>query len=217
MGINNDKIINFSFASLRKLMEVVKIKKIKNHSKFDEWFSYNYKINEDESEFLEKLVNRHELDLSSYSEQKLTIRFIAPILNRIDFHFDDVKDWYSSEISCKLNGFLLKGKPYLIVAKGIDFPEKPYFFLQEYKKSVNPYGNPEYQVLAEMLAAITLNKSNKIYGSFVIGQYWKFVILEKLENGSYEYFISHSFDALKFSEIKKIYINLQKIKFLFCR
>ena len=64
-----------------------------------------------------------------------------------------------------------------------------------------------------MLATLALNNTNTIRGSYVIGQIWKFVILEKLENGDYEYFVSKSFDCLDFDNLKQIYINLQAVKY----
>ncbi|OQX97436.1 MAG: hypothetical protein B6I24_08820 [Bacteroidetes bacterium 4572_128] len=212
-----EKIITFRNASIESLMKIVNIKKLINYSKFNEWFSFNYKISKEEENFIKKHIELNELYLPFYNEQKLSIRFIGPILNKINFNFDNILDWYGSEISCKLNGFLLKGKPDFIVAGGISFPEKPYFFMQEYKKSITPKENPEYSLLAEMLCAIVLNKTNKIIASFVIGQYWKFVILEKLENGNYEYFVSYSFDSLKIKDLEQIYKNLQAVKFLYCK
>ncbi len=211
------EIISFGFINLKKLNKIVNIQRVINDKKFDEWFNYNYKISEEENKFLKYLINSRKLYLPYYNEQKLSMKFIAPILNKVDFCFANIQDWYSSEISCELNGFLLKGKPYLMVATGIETPEKPYFFLQEYKKSINSKGNPEFQVLAAMITAIELNKNNKIIGSFVIGQYWKFIILEKIEIEKYEYFVSESFDSLKLNDLKKIYNNLQSLKFLYCK
>ena len=52
-----------------------------------------------------------------------------------------------------------------------------------------------------------------IRGAYVIGRNWNFVILEKLENGNYEYFVSKTFDCLNFDSLKQIYINLQAVKY----
>ncbi len=68
-----------------------------------------------------------------------------------------------------------------------------------------------------MLAAMTLNNTNTIRGGYIIGRLWNFITLEKLENGNYEYFVSNGFDCLKFIDLKQIYINLQAVKFLYCK
>ena len=209
--------ITFRTATIEEIMEVVTIKQVINDEKFEEWFTYNYKISNKENVFLEELIALHRTNLYYYSEQKLTIKFLAPILNKINFHFDNVNDWYGAEISCELNGYKLSGKPDLIVATGISTPKIPYFFMQEYKKSLNPTGHPEEQVLASMLAAMTLNNENSIIGSYVIGAIWRFIILEKLENENYQYYVSHAFDGLNLKSLRQIYTNLQAVKFLYCK
>ena len=213
----NNKIITFRFATIEQLMEIVNIKKVINFNKFEEWFAYNYPMAEGENDFLNELIERNQLHLIYYNETKLTIKIIAPLLYKINFNTDKFTDWYESEISCELNSYTLKGKPDLIIATGISYPKIPYFFIQEYKKAINPTGNPEEQVITEMLAAMTLNKTSIIRGSYIVGQYWKFVILEKLETGNYQYYVSKAFDCLDFDDLKQIYINLQAVKHLYCK
>ncbi len=212
-----EKSLNFREATLEKLMEIVNIQQVDNETKFEEWFSYKYELYEEEKSFLKELIKENKFYLNSYNEQTLTVKFIGFILNKVKFRNKKIKDWYEYSISCKLNNWTLKGYPDFFVATGINEPKKPYFFLQEYKKSVNPTGNPEYQVLAAMLAAIEKNNTNTIKGGYIIGAYWKFMILEKLENGNYEYFVSDGLDALNFINLKKIYIYLQAVKHLYCK
>jgi hypothetical protein len=100
------------------------------------------------------------------------------------------------------------------VYSGIRTLEKPYFFIQEYKKEL---GNrhPKNPLLAEMMVAMRLNEEQIMRGAFVISRLWNFVILKKIANNQYEYFRSPDFDVLKISELKQIYINLQAIKGMF--
>jgi hypothetical protein len=51
-----------------------------------------------------------------------------------------------------------------------------------------------------------------IKGAYVIGGNWHFVILEKLGQDKYQYFVSKNFDSTKLSDLKKIYKNLLFIK-----
>ena len=71
--------IIFRFATLRQLMDVVNIKQLINDEKFEEWFNYKHKITDDENKFLKRLIEIHRLYLTSYNEQKLSIRVIGPI------------------------------------------------------------------------------------------------------------------------------------------
>ena len=83
-----------------------------------------------------------------------------------------------------------------MLAKGTFSPKEPYFFIQEYKQSY-AIGNTEFQILAEMIAALEINKKNVMNGAFVEENDWFFITLE----------IEH---------LKQIYINLQAVKKLFC-
>ncbi len=209
-----EKKLNFRKATLKKLMAIVNIEQIIDNNKFKEWFSYDYKFEKDDELFLENLIKANLISLRLYNEATLTVKFIGSILNRIDFSYKKkgIKDWYEYSINCRLNGHILSGRPDFMVATGIDSPESPYFFFQKYKPSVEPYSDPENQVLAAMLAAIALNKTNTIKGCYMVGQYWKFVILNKSDNDDYEYFVSKSFDCLDLDNLKSIYIILQSVK-----
>ncbi len=217
LQLKKKKSLNFRAATLEKLMEVVNIKQAEEEDRFKEWFLYNYKFTKEEEDFLKELIKEHKFYLNDYNEQTLTIKFIAPVLNKVKFSNEHVKDWYEYGINCKLNGWTLSGQPDFFVATGINKPRTPYFFLQEYKRAVKSSGFPNYQVLAAMLAALTLNKTRIIRGGYIVGQFWKFIILEKLENGDYEYFVSKGFDCLDYENLKQIYINLQAVKFLYCK
>ncbi len=211
----DDKKINYSGINLKKIESIVNITKKINHTKFEKWFSFEYKISVNENEFLEKLIRKNELYLPSYNEEKLFASFISRILNEVDFSFSDVKDWYSSWLQGELNGFKFSGKPDFMVAKGNEFPKEPYFFIQEFKPSERPTKVKD-QLLAEMLVAMEINKTNIFHGAFIIGQNWFFVVVEKLKSGNYEYFVSRQFDSLNIENLRQIYINLQAAKKLFC-
>jgi hypothetical protein len=51
-----------------------------------------------------------------------------------------------------------------------------------------------------------------IKGAYIIGGNWHFAILEKLEIGQYQYFISQNFDSTKIGDLKLIYKNLLFVK-----
>jgi len=78
-----------------------------------------------------------------------------------------------------------------MIASGFRDPKKPYFCLHEYKRSIENQGTPDGQVLAAMLVARELNQNKlPIYGLFVVGLDWYFMVL----NGN-DYCISRTFIA----------------------
>jgi len=71
---------------------------------------------------------------------------------------------------------------YGMIATGFREPDIPLFCLHEYKRSVENQGTPDAQVLAAMLVAQELNQRNKpIYGLYVVGLIWNFVVLKDNE------------------------------------
>ncbi len=127
-----------------------------------------------------------------------------------------VTDWYDGSLSGMVNGVEIKGFADFMVATGFDEAQKPYFFIQEFKPSV-PDRNPEVQLLAELLVAVEKNKTILMRGGYIIGQYWKFVILEKIGENQFEYFVSKSFDSLDLPDLKQIYVILQAVKHKYCQ
>ena len=130
MKEENKNIITFRNATLEKLMDVVDIKQIINDAKFKEWFSYKYEINTDESGFLKELIDINKIFLPTYNEQNLLVKFIGLIINKIKFHTENIKEWFGYQLSCELNGYILKGEPDLMLASGFTVPAKS-MFLQE--------------------------------------------------------------------------------------
>jgi len=209
--------LNYSFSNIRfaDLQRIVSISLKRNFSKFAEWFDYPYNLSEMENLFLETLLEKHSLHLPFYTEEALKMKFLSPILNQVNFMTEHFQDWYDSEISGIVNGVELKGYTDMMIAKGFYEPEKPYFFIQEFKPS-KPNKDPEVQLLAEMLVAIEKNNTTIMRGGYIIGRNWYFVILEKIGENQFEYFVSKQFDSLELPNLKQIYINLQAVKHKYC-
>lgn len=96
------------------------------------------------------------------------------------------------------NLILLSGKPDGVLASGYRGPEIPYFAFQrsvvtEYKREKDPDGDPGGQCLAAMLTGQTLNSnlSQPMYGCYVVGQNWYFLMLL-----GKEYAISAAYSAV---------------------
>ena len=83
-------------------------------------------------------------------------------------------------------------------------PEQPYFFLHEHKKEADSSGDPLGQLLISMLAAQLLNqKEHPLYGSYIIGRLWFFVLLHQDE-----YAVSLAYDATqKIDDIFRVLIK----------
>ncbi len=209
-----EKII-FQTAKYDDLVKIVKLKMSENKTLFREWFHFKYELTKADLHFLKKLIKTHKEILSSYSEEDLKMYFISNILNRINFILSDRRGFFDKPLKARINEVEFSGKTDFMVASGIEEPQKPYFFIQEFKREEKAT-HPKNQLLAELLAAIELNKTNLIRGAYILGRYWHFMILEKMAENSYQYFISNSFDSLDFEKLKQIYVCLQAVKLVYC-
>ena len=210
------KSYNFSNIKFSDLENIVQIKPMRDATKFNEWFSFAYKLKPTETKLFKALIDKNIMRIMSYMEEDLKAKFLIPIFNQVDFTTDVRDDWYDASLSGMVNGVEIKGFADYMVASGTRDPRKPYFFIQEFKPSI-PDRNPEVQLLAEMLVTIEKNQTNIMRGGYIIGQNWKFVILEKTRENQFEYFVSPVFDALELADLKKIYIILQAVKHKYCK
>jgi hypothetical protein len=147
-------------------------------------------------------------NIDGWHEEDLKMKFICFVLrlgNLVDnerFHA-----YFERTIESTIEGHFLKVKTDFMLAKGIlDMPQIPYFHFQEYKRQTDPNGNPVAQVLEAMLIAQTLNANNQpIYGAYVIGKFWNFIVLE---NKTYS--LSKTFDCTEHDDLLKIIAVLRK-------
>ena len=195
---------------LRRLVNIKQ--KFSNHI-FDNWFNNPIIIKESEIKFLTELLSKEFNFIRIYKEEDLKVKFIAPILNHIDFRDinKEIRDFYEEKITYQTDKFILTGTTDFLISKGLEYSEKPYFFIQEFKKGKES-SYPESQLLAELIAGVELNHFKTIKGAYIVGAIWNFVILEKLAEDKYQFFISINFDSTKIEELKGIYKNLLFIK-----
>ncbi len=209
-----EKIV-FQTAKYDDLVQVVKLKMNPSRKIFKEWFQYDYSLSKSQIHFMKKLIKQNINFLSFCSEEDLKMYFIAILLGKVRFRFEDKRGFYDKPLKAIVNGVEFGGKTDFMFAMGVKEPRKPYFFIQEFKQTKHSV-DVEDQLLAEMLAAIELNKVNLIRGAYIVGRHWNFVILEKIAENSFQYFVSDSCDSLTFNGLKQIFVCLQAVKLKYC-
>ncbi len=215
-SLDNGELPTYRFSSMTeaKLKELVDIEEdFIELKKFDEWFGYETSISSDDIDFLAHLIDYNHKIIKSYNEEDLKVKFISPVLNRVDFLFlkEKIRDFYEETLVYRADNFIFSGTPDFFVAKGISVPQKAYFFIQEFKKN-EVTGYPKAQLLAELISAVELNHEESIRGAYIVGENWTFVILEKIGKDKYQYFVSRSFNCLNIEDLKSIYKNLLFVK-----
>jgi len=215
-GKNESGIPTYSFSKIKfnELKSLVELKQDFFHQEiFSEWFGFTYEFTEETTLFLEKLLKKNMPLINLYHEEDLKVNFIVPLINHIDFFFfeDEIRSFYNEKLTYKTEKFIFNGETDFMVADGLVDSSKPYFFIQEFKKGFENT-NPEPQLLAELISALELNKQTMMKGAYIVGATWNFVILEKLGEDSYRYFISRDFNCTNRDDLGAIYKNLCFIK-----
>lgn len=210
---NAKELFSYSKITLEELKRVVKLKKIFDDTPFEKWFSLDKEIPQEDSTFLKILLSKYGKFIKSYEEETLKANFIIPIINRVDFLSIELETapFYEEMITYETENFIFSGTTDFMVSKGLEYSEKPYFFIQEFKKG-KFNSDPEPQLLAELISAIELNNETFMRGAYIVGAIWNFVILEKLGTDKYQYFVSENFDSTKIEDLKGIYRNLVFVK-----
>jgi len=206
-------IYTFGAISFKDLEHIVSIKRNIITKVFCNWFEAPIKISSDDNVFFDSLIKEHYFLMSSYNEEELKVKFISPILNRVKFTDveHEIRDFYEEKITYRTDRFVLTGTTDFLVSKGLEYSKKPYFFIQEFKKSI-ANDDPRPQLLAELISAVELNGFKVIKGAFIIGENWNFVILDKQKNDKYQYFVSHTLNSTNINDLQQIYKNLLFVK-----
>jgi hypothetical protein len=214
-GEDENKIPIYRYSKIRdiELKKLFEIKQKLNGHIFDEWFLNPIEIDNEVEVFLTDLIAENKPLIERYNEEDLKVYYIIPLLNKINFRLNDkeIRGFYELPMSYATDQFILNGTCDFVVSEGLFESQKPYFFIQEFKRH-EEYGNPRPQLLAELISAVELNDWKFIKGAYIIGSIWHFVILEKLELHKYQYFISQNFDSTKIEDLKAIYKNLLFVK-----
>ncbi len=107
---------------------------------------------------------------------------VGPILTLANFRTDYFNIFSWRRIEANVDGWHLFGEPDAIIASNPYEPRIPYLCLNEYKRSEETKGDSIGQVLAAMLVSQKLNDNKRpIYGIFLIGVNWHFIVLEGKE------------------------------------
>jgi len=212
-NINTPKKFTFSQIDIKKLRELVDIERNFSGNIFNNWLNNNIFLDKDIELFLKELLDREASILKYYNEEDLKMYFLSQIFYKINFKNMKYKVRYFSEetLTYEHKNFILSGNPDFIIARGLDIPQKPYFFIQEFKQDKKS-SDPEYQLVAELISAVEINNWKIIKGCYIKGVIWRFMILEKLGVDKYQYFVSEDFNSTKIEELKEIYKNLLFIK-----
>ena len=158
--------------------------------------------------FLEQKRQLLKTEGDFWNEEELKMKFLSHVFEIVSLEVPNkVKTFYERPLSDIIDGYKLSVICDMLIASplGIGKPKKPFFFLQEFKKSKNTT-DAEGQVLTAMLIAQHQNKNGKpIYGCWLQGKMWNFCTLHEKK-----FCISRSYDASEKSDLHLIVLILKQ-------
>ncbi len=192
----------------QSLLDEFGLKMLDSLPSLTHWLALEAAIETSEATELEQLRVRLAKKVDIWNEQELIVKFIALLMDLVNFDTAYYQTYANRKLKARVDGKELSGEVDFMVASGEFEPKAPYFCLYEYKREQSPDKEPAGQLLAAMLAAQTLNTESDepIYGAYVVGRNWFFVVLE-----GREYAISNSFTATK-QEILDIFKALKSLR-----
>jgi len=157
-----------------------------------------------EQQLLDLLQNRLRDRIYAWNEYDLESNFIGPILSIVDFNQRHYHSFRERELSVTYKDERLYGLVDLVVADGDFVPERPYFFLNEYKRELHSSNDPLGQLLIAMVVAQMLNEhQHPIHGAYVRGRYWHFVLLDGTKYAVHDGFNALTADLFKILGVLK--------------
>ncbi len=191
------------------------INKVDSLPKLTEWLKADELPTDFERESLLRDYKAFRRKSGFWNEDEIKFFFISKVITLVNFSEEKVYSTFTQRTinaqveDVKKQMLDLRGRVELLVALGEQRPRQPFFFLNEYKplNKTTP-SDPVGQLLIAMVAARALNeKQIPMYGVYVIGQYWTFLVLDKNE-----YAVGPNFDAIEEPDLFKIFSLLKRCK-----
>lgn len=193
--------------TIEEVEDTFRITLKKQSNILEQWLTVRSSPSGESAEQLDRLREKLTDHVWDWNELELTVKFIGPLLSMVNFDQENYQSFMHRDISVSYEEDTLGGTVDFVVAKGKRSPKKPFFLIHEHKKEKDSSDDPLGQVMIAMVAAQKINNDgNPLYGAYVMGRYWNFVVLKDLE-----YSVSLTYDATK-NELEDIFGILQNTK-----
>ncbi len=198
---------SFKECTLKYLEKTFHLEELDNIPALDSWVNTPAELSDFESNHLIYLRQILDFNVHDWNEFELDSHFIGPVFTLANFSSKKFNHYAQRPIKGIIDSIELFGKPDGMIASGRREPEVPFFAFQEYKKELDPEGDPAGQALAAMLVGQALNENRfPLYGCYVVGSMWYFMAISNRD-----YAIANGFNALT-DDIFKIFSLLKSLK-----
>lgn len=202
---------SFKFWLAQEVEKVFGVRRVKHSPVLDRWLEARPPITQYQRVSVERLRLSAEDSIDAWNEEALKFFFIGPLCSLIDFNTENYRGFLERTLTIKKGKHEARGNVDFMVATGRQTPEAPFYVLHEYKREMAKAYDPQGQLLIAMLSAHFENQDKElvqpVYGSYVLGRFWFFVVL----NGG-TYTISRAFDCTREEGIEAIFSALLQVR-----
>lgn len=191
---------------LDSLNETFGLKQVWESNLLSEWEENSQAVDIFEKKSLLNLQKPFIRGGRTWNKAELQNKFISPVMMIANIDDEEIGYFVERPLKGVVGDYELSGVVDGMIAKGIRNPKTPYFCMHEYKRSMENQGTPDAQALAAMLVLREMNDNQAVYGLFINGLVWNFIILE-----NNEYCISREYIASN-EDIFSIFKMLKGLK-----
>lgn len=200
--------VKFNECSLLSLEKLFELEVLDECPALQAWLTGEADISEWERTSLAYFRQLLRHNAHNWNEIELIQNFIGPVFALVNFSGKQYNYFAERELRGAVGEVIMYGNPDGMIASGFREPETPYFCFQEYKRHLDPKGDPAGQALAAMLVAQELNEHRRpVYGCYVVGDIWHFMLLQERT-----YCLSDAYSATGGDGIFEIFRILKRLK-----
>jgi hypothetical protein len=194
-----------------EVVERFNIEKQAECTTLDNWLDVSGTLTEIEQYILDAVQKDIKLVGRDWNEEELKMNFVAMVFFVAKLNVPKkIQVFYERRLNGEVEGIAISVKVdgMLATPTNANRPKTPYFFLQEFKRSLGDDHDPEGQMLAAMILAQELNKDgHPLFGCWLQGKFWNFTTLVKKN-----YCVSKTYDASDPIDLQQIVLILRKLK-----
>jgi hypothetical protein len=204
--------INFNECTLSIMEETFGLIPADSSKLLTEWISTNHELDDLDKGMVNRLWRTLQKNVAHWNEYDLSLHFIGPMFSIVGFTEKMRFNLFAQRtLEIEIQQIKVMGRVDEVIASGYRTPKLPFFAFNEYKKETNPDGDPGGQVLGAMLVGqqqnVAAGNDFPIYGCYVIGRNWFFVVLE-----GRKYATSNAFQSTKEEDALQILRILYQLK-----
>ena len=156
-----------------EVIDTFNMEKVLNCLTLKNWTQIEGEFTPYEAQFIEQARQKLEIKWDEWNEEELKMNFISLVLFVAQVEVaKSIATFYERKLSGYINNINISLVVDCVFASTTNsgLPKMPYFFLQEFKRSLGDSHNPEGQMMAAIILAQEINQDNKpIYGSWIQG------------------------------------------------